>query len=96
MFAAVVAAQDKPPSISLQILKNFYAADAQQQRAQREYENAQKNLQSASQSWRQAVDTMQKVCGEKFQLAQDSATADPVCKVKVVPAAPVVKPAEKK
>ena len=93
MFAATIAAQDKPPTISVDLLKNFYAADSQQQRAQRQLEQAQQALQSASQSWKQAVDAMQKVCGDKFQLAQDSVTSDPVCKAKVVP---VVKPAEKK
>ena len=84
---------EKPPTLSTELLKNFYAADADQLRAQRQLEQAQQALQSASQSWKQAVDAMQKVCGEKFQLAQDSVTSDPVCKAKVVPA---VKPTEKK
>ena len=95
VFAAAVAAQDKPPAISTELLKNFYAADSQQQRAQRQLEQAQQALQSASQSWKQAVDAMQKVCGEKFQLAQDSVTSDPVCKAKVVPV-PAAKSTEKK
>ena len=95
MFAAAVAAQDKPPTIPTVLLKNFYAADSQQQRAQRQLEQAQQALQSASQSWKQAVDAMQKVCGEKFQLAQDSVTSDPVCMAKVVPV-PAAKSTEKK
>ena len=96
MFAAAIAAQDKPPVIPTVLLKNFYAADAGQQRAQRQVDQAQQALLSASQSWKQAVDAMQKVCGEKFQLAQDSVSTDPVCKAKAVPVAPVVKPTEKK
>ena len=94
MFAAVATAQEKPPAISTELLKNFYAADSQQQRAQRQLEQAQQALQSASQSWKKAVEAMQKVCGDKFQLAQDSVTSDPVCKVKPAVVAP--KPAEKK
>ena len=84
---------EKPPTISVELLKDFYAADAGQQRAQRQVDQAQQALQSASQSWKQAVDAMQKVCGEKFQLAQDSVTSDPVCKAKPAPEA---KSAEKK
>ena len=95
MLAAAIAAQEKPPTISTELLKDFYAADAGQQRAQRQLEQAQQALQTASQSWKQAVDAMQKVCGEKFQLAQDSVTSDPVCKAKAVPA-PAAKPTEKK
>jgi hypothetical protein len=85
---------EKPPTIPITLLKDFYAADSQQQRAQRQVDQAQQALMSASQSWKQAVDAMQKVCGEKFGLAQDSVTSDPVCKVK--PSVPAVKPAEKK
>jgi len=85
---------EKPPVIPTVLLKDFYAADSQQQRAQRQVDQAQQALQSASQSWKQAVDAMQKVCGEKFQLAQDSVTSDPVCKAKPAVVAP--KPTEKK
>jgi hypothetical protein len=94
MFGQAPKPVEKPPVISTVLLKNFYAADSQQQRAQRQLEQAQQALQTASQSWRQAVDAMQKVCGEKFQLAQDSVTSDPVCKAKAAVVAP--KPAEKK
>ena len=90
-----VPLSEKPPTLSTELLKNFYAADAGQLRAQRQLEQAQQALQSASQSWKQAVDAMQKVCGEKFQLAQDSATSDPMCKAKAVPV-PAAKPTEKK
>jgi hypothetical protein len=90
LIAQAPAKSAEAPKIPLELLKNFYAADASQQRAQREIEAAQKDVQSANESWKQAVEAMQKVCGDKFQLHQDSVNADPVCvpKPPETPAAP--------
>ena len=85
LFAATVLSAQSPskpsdaPKIPLELLKNFYAADASQQRAQREIEAAQKDVQSANESWKQAIEAMQKVCGGKFQLHQDTVNTDPIC-----------------
>ena len=89
IFAVLLAAQTAPatPKIPVELLKNFYAADADQQRAQRELDLAQRHVESARASWQQAVVAMQKECGDNFQLYQDQANSDPQCKAK---------PAEKK
>lgn len=82
---------DKPPTIPTILLKNFYAADAAQQRAQRALDQAQHAAQAASTDWKQAIDAMQKACGEKFELYQDSVNADPQCRLKPpVPEKPLV------
>lgn len=70
------------PKIPLELLKDFYAADAAQQRAQRQLDLAQQAMQSAQTSWKQAVNAMQKACGDQFDLYQDSPGADPACRAK--------------
>jgi hypothetical protein len=89
VYPQAAKSPEKPPVIPVELLKDFYAADAAQQRAQREMEAAQRDVQSAAQVWRQAVDALQKVCGDKFQLHQDSVNADPDCVPK--PAEPAKK-----
>ena len=94
--APVASVATTAPAIPLELLKNFYAADATQQRAQRELDQAQRAVQSANDVWKQAVDAMQKVCGEKFLLYQDSVNSDPQCKDKAVVGAHSATPKEKK
>lgn len=79
LLGGMVFSQTAAPKIPLQLLKDFYAADAAQQRSQRELDTAQHDYQSAQASWKQAVDAMQKACGDKYQLRQDSVNADPYC-----------------
>lgn len=100
LLSVSVLAQDKPktqppaapqtanpPVIPMELLKNFYAADADQQRAQREVDAAKAHAQSASAVWQQAVIAMQKVCGDKYELYQDSINSDPQCRIKTKPSA---------
>jgi len=77
------------PKIPAEVLKQFYAADAAQQRALREQDQARIDVANANESWKQVVDAMQKVCGDKFQLKQDTVGADPYCTP--VPPAPAKK-----
>jgi hypothetical protein len=93
LFAATLVAQTPlPPKIPVEVLKQFYAADAAQQRAQRELDSAQRDIQSANDGWKQAVSSLQKICGDKFALKQDTVNTDPYCVAKPEPE----KPSEKK
>ena len=83
------AEKELAPKISADVLKQFYAADAAQQRALREQDQARIDVASANESWKQIVDAMQKVCGDKFQLKQDTVGVDPYCAP--VPPAPAKK-----
>jgi hypothetical protein len=98
LFAATVLLAQAPPKpsdapkIPLQLLKDFYAADSARLRAQAELTKAQRDAEGAGKDWQQAVEAMQKACGDKFILHQDSVDADPNC----VPKPPEAPATEKK